>query len=70
MEWQPPLEALFTAFVRPFCSFNAFKKAILRPSCFQDHPAKAGEECRTTVERGHDWGMEHLALILEDKVSK
>jgi len=33
-------------------------------------PAKVGEECGTTVEQGCDWGTEHLALILEDKVGK
>jgi hypothetical protein len=33
-------------------------------------PAKAGEECGTSVEQGCDWGTEYLALILEGKVGK
>jgi hypothetical protein len=33
-------------------------------------PAEAGKECGTSVEQGCDWGMEHLALILEDMVSR
>ena len=33
-------------------------------------PAKVGEEYGTTVEQGCDWGTEHLALILEDKIGK
>jgi hypothetical protein len=33
--------------------------------------AEAGKEyCTSVLEQGHDWGMERLALILEDKVSE
>ena len=57
MEWQPPLEALLTAFVRPFCSFNASKEAILRPSCFRDYPSKSRRGmrnlCRARPQLGY-----------------